>query len=64
MPTARRKIAIRYVERLFEAGADEIMFLSQMGTVPHEAIMETIELIGSEVIPHFRGKKLRVAAAE
>ncbi|MDR7220655.1 LLM class flavin-dependent oxidoreductase [Aminobacter aminovorans] len=55
---------IRYVERLFEAGADEIMFLSQMGTVPHEAIMETIELIGSEVIPHFRGKKLRIAAAE
>jgi alkanesulfonate monooxygenase SsuD/methylene tetrahydromethanopterin reductase-like flavin-dependent oxidoreductase (luciferase family) len=45
---------IRYVQRLFDAGADEILFLSQMGGVPHEAIMETIELIGSEVIPHFR----------
>lgn len=55
---------INYVQRLFDAGADEIMFLSQMGTVPHEAIMETIELIGTEVIPHFRDKAAAKVAAQ
>jgi alkanesulfonate monooxygenase SsuD/methylene tetrahydromethanopterin reductase-like flavin-dependent oxidoreductase (luciferase family) len=48
------KDCINYVQRLFEAGADEILFLSQMGGVSHEAIMETIKLIGEEVIPHFK----------
>jgi alkanesulfonate monooxygenase SsuD/methylene tetrahydromethanopterin reductase-like flavin-dependent oxidoreductase (luciferase family) len=46
--------AIGYVERLVEAGADEIMFLIQMGTVPQEAALETITNIGEKVIPHFR----------
>ena len=45
---------IGYVERLQSAGADEILFLWQMGTVPHEAQMETIRNIGQHVIPHFR----------
>jgi len=45
---------IAYVQRLFDAGADEIMFLLQMGTVPHDAIMESIENIGNHVIPRFR----------
>ncbi len=45
---------IAYVERLIEAGADEILFLMQMGTVPHWAQMETIRKIGEHVIPHFR----------
>jgi alkanesulfonate monooxygenase SsuD/methylene tetrahydromethanopterin reductase-like flavin-dependent oxidoreductase (luciferase family) len=48
---------IRYVQRLEEAGADEILFLFQMGGVPHQAIMDTIRNIGEKVIPHFnRGK--------
>lgn len=54
---------IAYVQRLLDAGADEILFLSQMGGVPHERIMETIELIGSEVIPHFRAKQNNQSAA-
>jgi len=45
---------IDYVGRLFDAGADEILFLCQMGTVPQEAQMETIRRIGQQVIPHFR----------
>ena len=45
---------IAYVERLFAAGADEILFLCQMGTVPQAAILETIRQIGTKVIPHFR----------
>jgi alkanesulfonate monooxygenase SsuD/methylene tetrahydromethanopterin reductase-like flavin-dependent oxidoreductase (luciferase family) len=46
--------AIAYVERLVEAGADEIMCLIQMGTVPQEACLETIRRWGDKVIPHFR----------
>jgi len=53
--------AIAYIERLIEAGADEIMFLLQMGTVPQEAILESIRQIGQHVIPHFA--KTRAASA-
>ncbi len=45
--------AIAYAERLRDAGADEIMCLIQMGTVPQAACMETIRLWGEKVIPHF-----------
>lgn len=48
------KDCIGYVERLIEAGADEILFLNQMGTVPQWAMLETIRNIGTHVIPHFR----------
>ena len=48
--------AIAYVEQLEEAGADEIMCLIQMGTVPQEACMETIRHWGETVIPHFHAK--------
>jgi alkanesulfonate monooxygenase SsuD/methylene tetrahydromethanopterin reductase-like flavin-dependent oxidoreductase (luciferase family) len=44
----------RYVERLFAAGADEILFLVQMGTVPNDVAMATIRNIGEKVIPYFR----------
>jgi alkanesulfonate monooxygenase SsuD/methylene tetrahydromethanopterin reductase-like flavin-dependent oxidoreductase (luciferase family) len=54
--------AIRQVERLEAAGADEILFLVQMGTVPHEATMETIRNIGNHLIPHFRPKSGRAAS--
>ncbi len=46
--------AIAYVERLKDAGADEVMCLIQMGTVPQEACLETIRHWGEKVIPHFR----------
>jgi hypothetical protein len=45
---------IGYVTRLIDAGADEILFLNQMGTVPQPAMLETIRNIGEHVIPHFR----------
>jgi alkanesulfonate monooxygenase SsuD/methylene tetrahydromethanopterin reductase-like flavin-dependent oxidoreductase (luciferase family) len=45
---------IRQVKRLQDAGADEILFMFQMGGIPHEVIMETIRNIGEKVIPHFR----------
>jgi alkanesulfonate monooxygenase SsuD/methylene tetrahydromethanopterin reductase-like flavin-dependent oxidoreductase (luciferase family) len=46
--------AIGYVARLAEAGADEVLFCCQMGTVPQWAMLETIRNIGEHVIPAFR----------
>ncbi len=46
--------AIDYVQRLKEAGADEVMFLIQMGTVPQWAALETIKNLGEKVLPQFR----------
>lgn len=54
---------IRYVERLRAAGADEILFIFQMGGIPHDIIMETIRNIGEKVIPHFRAQPLGAATA-
>lgn len=36
------------------AGVDQIIIHMQMGNVPHERIMESIELIGTELIPRYR----------
>lgn len=57
---------IGYVQRLIDAGADEILFICQMGTIPQEAQLETIRNIGEHVIPHFRKSavKSREATAE
>jgi len=55
--------AIQYVQRLIDAGADEILFLLQMGTVPHSASMETIRHIGETLIPHFRSQEAAKAKA-
>jgi alkanesulfonate monooxygenase SsuD/methylene tetrahydromethanopterin reductase-like flavin-dependent oxidoreductase (luciferase family) len=47
--------AIDYVEELQDAGADEVMCIMQMGTVPHEVCIETLRQWGEHVIPYFRG---------
>ena len=47
---------IGYVQRLMDAGADEILFICQMGTVPQWAQLETIRNIGKHVIPYFRSR--------
>ncbi|MDT4851986.1 hypothetical protein FQZ97_862000 [compost metagenome] len=48
---------IGYVQRLIDAGADEILFICQMGTVPQWAQLETLKNIGEHVIPYFRNKQ-------
>ena len=42
------------VQRFVNVGADELVFVIQSGTVPHELIMESIKTIGEEVIPYFK----------
>ncbi len=46
--------AIAYVQRLEEAGCDDVMCLIQMGTLTQDQQLETIRLWGEKVIPKFR----------
>jgi len=37
-------------------GLDRMICLMQFGDIPHEAVLESIELFGKHVIPHFAGR--------
>jgi alkanesulfonate monooxygenase SsuD/methylene tetrahydromethanopterin reductase-like flavin-dependent oxidoreductase (luciferase family) len=41
------KLALRFAEQLDAIGVDDVMIMTQMGTVPHEVCMETIRQWGS-----------------
>ena len=49
--------AIDYVERLQDAGVDNVMCLIQMGTLTQDQQLETIRIFGEQVIPHFRSQE-------
>ncbi len=42
------------IQRFVDVGVDELTFVIQSGTIPHEIIMESIKTIGEEVIPYFK----------
>lgn len=44
---------VRIVEQYRQAGVDQLLCLMQVGRVPHEKIMRSIELFGEHVIPRF-----------
>ena len=45
--------AREYVERWKDVGVDELILVMQMGTVPHELIMESLRTFAEKVMPHF-----------
>ena len=45
--------AREYIERFREIGVDELICVMQMGTVPHELVMESIRTFGEKVLPHY-----------
>ncbi|MFQ5880134.1 MAG: LLM class flavin-dependent oxidoreductase [Dehalococcoidia bacterium] len=49
-PNHCRQVAQRYAD----TGIDQLILLVQAGRIPHEKVMQTIRLLGQEVIPHFR----------
>ncbi len=53
---------IKTVKMYDELGVDEVMMIMQTETVPHERVMESIELFGKEVIPAF-SKEAKTAVA-
>ncbi len=61
-PSKLRKIFRQYEE----AGVDQIIFVQQSGQIQHEHIMESLELLGREVLPEFldRDEKLRAEKAK
>jgi alkanesulfonate monooxygenase SsuD/methylene tetrahydromethanopterin reductase-like flavin-dependent oxidoreductase (luciferase family) len=55
--------AISYVDRLANAGVDNVMCLIQMGTLTQDQQLETIRIWGDKVIPHFREREAERIAA-
>ena len=53
---------IKTVKMYDDLGVDEVMMIMQTETVPHERVMESIELFGKEVIPAF-SKEAKTAVA-
>jgi alkanesulfonate monooxygenase SsuD/methylene tetrahydromethanopterin reductase-like flavin-dependent oxidoreductase (luciferase family) len=45
---------IEMCKRYEAAGVDQLLCLVNPYKIPHEAVLQTIELMGAEVIPHFR----------
>jgi alkanesulfonate monooxygenase SsuD/methylene tetrahydromethanopterin reductase-like flavin-dependent oxidoreductase (luciferase family) len=41
------------VERFKDIGVDELILVMQMGTVPHEIVMESLRTFAEKVMPHF-----------
>ncbi|GHJ39564.1 LLM class flavin-dependent oxidoreductase [Streptomyces sp. TS71-3] len=58
-PYGTAETAMERVEELADAGADEVICLVQMGTVPQSVCLETIRQWGEKVIPHFRSSAAR-----
>jgi alkanesulfonate monooxygenase SsuD/methylene tetrahydromethanopterin reductase-like flavin-dependent oxidoreductase (luciferase family) len=46
--------ACEMVRRFADTGVDELICVMQMGTLPHELVMESIRTFGEQVIPRFR----------
>jgi alkanesulfonate monooxygenase SsuD/methylene tetrahydromethanopterin reductase-like flavin-dependent oxidoreductase (luciferase family)/putative sterol carrier protein len=45
------------VERYERAGVDQVIFVLQAGRNRHEHIVESLELFGARVLPHFAGRR-------
>jgi alkanesulfonate monooxygenase SsuD/methylene tetrahydromethanopterin reductase-like flavin-dependent oxidoreductase (luciferase family) len=41
------------VERFVDIGVDELILVMQLGTVPHELVMESLRTFAEKVMPHF-----------
>jgi alkanesulfonate monooxygenase SsuD/methylene tetrahydromethanopterin reductase-like flavin-dependent oxidoreductase (luciferase family) len=48
---------IQGVQLYEEAGVDQVILIMQTETIPHERVLQSIEMFGKHVIPAFRGAK-------
>ena len=58
-PESCRKIVQMYED----IGVDQCLCIMQTETIPHDKVMESIELFGKEVIPAFRDQPAKAGAA-
>ncbi len=42
-----------WLARFVDIGVDELILVMQMGTVPHELIVESMRTFAEKVMPHF-----------
>ena len=54
---------IKTVKMYEDIGVDQCLCIMQTETIPHEKVMESIELFGKEVIPAFREQPAKAGAA-
>ena len=52
---------IKTVKMYEDIGVDQVMMIMQTETIPHDKVMESLELFGKEVIPAFRNAEVPVA---
>jgi hypothetical protein len=45
-----------------DLGVDELICYVQFGYLPHESVMRTIELLGTEIIPELAKREVEVEA--
>jgi alkanesulfonate monooxygenase SsuD/methylene tetrahydromethanopterin reductase-like flavin-dependent oxidoreductase (luciferase family) len=45
--------AIETLSRFLAAGVDELILVTQMATIPHEIVMESLRTFATKVMPHF-----------
>jgi alkanesulfonate monooxygenase SsuD/methylene tetrahydromethanopterin reductase-like flavin-dependent oxidoreductase (luciferase family) len=55
---------IKGVQLYEDIGVDQVILIMQTETVPHERVLQSIELFGKHVLPAFgKGVKAKTAAA-
>ena len=53
---------IQGIKQHIAVGADQVILNMQNATTPHEKVLNSIELFGKRVIPHFREQKVAATA--
>ena len=46
---------IKGIQLYEDAGVDQVLLIMQTETIPHEKVLQSLELFGKHVIPAFRG---------
>ena len=54
---------IKTIQMYEDIGVDQVIMIMQTETIPHERVMESIELFGKEVIPAFQQDPAKAASA-
>ena len=53
---------IKNIQMYEDIGVDQCLFIMQTETIPHQRVMESIELFGKEVIPAFSEQPSKTGA--
>ena len=55
---------IKNIRMYDEVGVDQCMFIIQTETIPHERVMESIEMFGKHVLPVFAKEREQAVTAD